>query len=530
MKAIVATIVLFLLSYFAILPLLGSGWFPMHDDTQVGRIISMGRALRNGQFPVRWVSDLGYGYGYPLFNFYGPLPYYVGGALYAAGFSGLVATKIMFGIGIVGAGLTMFLFVRTLFGNLAGLVAGVTYLYAPYHAVQIYVRGAVGEFWVLVFLPLILLGVSKRNVILGAIGLAGVILSHTILGYVTALAFILGLRRKTLNIYALGLGLSAFFWLPAMLEMGYTNVAGQIGSTAFWGDHFICFGQLWHSDWGFGGSIPGCIDGISFKLGKAHILLAVLGIGIAFLRLRSSRNRGILIAVLALLISSIYMMLPASGWIWRIVPNATFVQYPWRMLVYTILALSVFAGAFIGVARERVLRIFLAAAVVVVVIAVNGKLFAPQFEFAKDASSLETPVELRLRVSAISDEYLPPAVPRPRDFSEIPNDTIKRVANGTIETEIDTETYTKAQITVAEGETITINRAHFPGWRYYIEGKEITPNVARGLPTFELEPGSYLFESRFTDTPVRILGNTVSLISLFFIIYLFSRYEKKAHT
>jgi uncharacterized membrane protein len=59
--------------------LFADGFYPMHDDTQVSRVVVMGRALIHGQFPVRWVSDLGYGYGYPLFNFYGPLPYYVGG-------------------------------------------------------------------------------------------------------------------------------------------------------------------------------------------------------------------------------------------------------------------------------------------------------------------------------------------------------------------------------------------------------------------------------------------------------------------
>src|SRR3989344_5461144 len=98
---ILPIILLIILSWWAIRPLTTSGFFPMHDDTQVGRVVAMGKALRNGQFPVRWVSDLGYGYGYPIFNFYGPLPYYIGGVLYAAGLSGLVATKIMMGLGLV---------------------------------------------------------------------------------------------------------------------------------------------------------------------------------------------------------------------------------------------------------------------------------------------------------------------------------------------------------------------------------------------------------------------------------------------
>ena len=81
-RHVLPLLLLLIFSFWAVRSLLESGYFPMHDDTQVGRIIAMGRALRNGQFPVRWVSDLGYGYGYPIFNFYGPLPYYLGGGLH----------------------------------------------------------------------------------------------------------------------------------------------------------------------------------------------------------------------------------------------------------------------------------------------------------------------------------------------------------------------------------------------------------------------------------------------------------------
>lgn len=83
----------------------------MHDDTQIARVEVMKRALLQKQFPVRWVGDLGYGYGYPLFNFYGPLPYYVGGGLAVLGISSLVATKIMFALGILALGCSTYLLV-----------------------------------------------------------------------------------------------------------------------------------------------------------------------------------------------------------------------------------------------------------------------------------------------------------------------------------------------------------------------------------------------------------------------------------
>src|SRR5437870_2917084 len=89
------------LSIFSIFPLFHSGFFPMHDDTQVARVYEMGKALHDGMFPVRWVQDLGYGYGYPIFNFYSPLPYYIGGFLNLFGLDALLATKMTFIIGIL---------------------------------------------------------------------------------------------------------------------------------------------------------------------------------------------------------------------------------------------------------------------------------------------------------------------------------------------------------------------------------------------------------------------------------------------
>ena len=111
---------LLILSFWSWKPLLGSGFFPMHDDTQGARVVEMGRALRFGQFPVRWVSNLGYGYGYPIYNFYGPLPYYVGGFFYAAGVDGLIATKIMMWIGIILLGFTLYFSVTSVWGAASG--------------------------------------------------------------------------------------------------------------------------------------------------------------------------------------------------------------------------------------------------------------------------------------------------------------------------------------------------------------------------------------------------------------------------
>ena len=140
MKKLFIIVVIFL-AIPTILPLFHQGLFPVHDDTQVARVLTMGKALKDGLLPVRWVDFLGYNFGYPIFNFYAPLAYYIGGFFILFGFSALISTKIMMGLGMMLAGISMYLLASSIFSKKAGFLSAVLYLYAPYHAVDLYVRG-----------------------------------------------------------------------------------------------------------------------------------------------------------------------------------------------------------------------------------------------------------------------------------------------------------------------------------------------------------------------------------------------------
>src|SRR6266700_6248970 len=122
-KKFIPLIILLLLSYGAIASFFHPGFFPIHDDTQVQRVFEMKKSLADGMFPVRWVADLGYGYGYPIFNFYAPFAYYVGGLINLVGFNALIATKIAMACAIVLAGISMYFFAREFWGEAGGLIS-----------------------------------------------------------------------------------------------------------------------------------------------------------------------------------------------------------------------------------------------------------------------------------------------------------------------------------------------------------------------------------------------------------------------
>lgn len=539
------------IGYVTVRPLLGPGYFPMHDDTQVARVVEMGRAIREGQFPVRWVSDLGYGYGYPIFNFYGPLPYYVGGTLYALGVSGLAATKIMMGLGLVLAGLMMYLAIGNIAGISAGVLAAAFYMLAPYHAVQAYVRGAVGEYWALIFLPLILWGywnISIRKnfrsgLLLGAAGVTGLVISHTILGYAGMIFVVLGgvltigvnVRRqgeKQISYAAsalilLGLGLSAFFWLPAITEMKYTNVASQISVTSDFRDHFVCLPQLWNSAWGYGGSAKGCLDGLSFKVGKEHLLLALAAlIAMALGLVRNHKGKWLLGIGAGIFLLSVFFMMSVSQPVWDVLPLFAYVQYPWRFLAFAIFGISIAVSTLVYAIRQQWLRWIAVAICLGIVLFVETKRFVPQYMYDRPSTSFESAADIEYRVSKISDEYLPPAVPRPKSADQIVRDIIPPSVNYTVRIQQNTDTYKKFEFLVDKDSKVQVPVAYFPGWEYHVNEFTIVPPIVNGLPVLTVPSGLDVVQMQFTDTPVRRGGNILSLISLGVCLYIYDKRKK----
>jgi 4-amino-4-deoxy-L-arabinose transferase-like glycosyltransferase len=114
--------------------------------------------LSAGVFPARWMPDAAYGLGYPFFNFYASLPYYIAALFKLGGFGFIWAIKLTQLLGFVAAAASMYLLAKRLFKREASaILAALAYTYAPYHLVNVYVRGdALSEFYAFVFYPLIL--------------------------------------------------------------------------------------------------------------------------------------------------------------------------------------------------------------------------------------------------------------------------------------------------------------------------------------------------------------------------------------
>lgn len=455
-----------ILSLPAIWDIITPGYFPIHDDTQVVRTQQMYKALTSGQFPVRWVADLGYGYGYPIFNFYNPLPYYFGAGFMFFGFDALLATKLMMIVGVILAGISMFLFARTFFkgSDLSGrsdpfswpaFLTSILYLYAPYHGVQIYVRGAVAEYWAYSILPLVFYAIWKNKIVLGGIFLAALITSHnlTALMSIPFLAITILFRylvilksKKSKPILSfithysssiiLALGLSAFFWLPALVETNKTQVSAMVFEQFDPpSKHLVTLNQLWTSSWGYGGSSSGIDDGLSLQLGKIHLLGSLAAIVILlwtkqFLAKGQSAPGGnnlIIFSVISLLFS-IFMILPASRPMWDSFPIFSYIQFPWRFLTFASLFASILTAWSIwtvikNASLDKLLHkgswnYFPVIVFCFLLIVFSIKFFHPQFKYPTSATQLTSRERILWEVSGRSDEYLPIGFIRPTNLEQ----------------------------------------------------------------------------------------------------------------
>ena len=152
-KTFIISVVLVLLTLPTLLPYFNIKFFYTQDYIFIARLQQMSTVLFSGQFPVRWAPDLRY--GEPIFNFYAPLPYYIGALVHFLGFDFIWTAKILFMLSAVLSAAAMYILVNHLFGKKAGLLAAVLYTYAPYKAVDMYVRGALSETWAFIFFSFI---------------------------------------------------------------------------------------------------------------------------------------------------------------------------------------------------------------------------------------------------------------------------------------------------------------------------------------------------------------------------------------
>ena len=563
----------FLILIVAIIPtfysLLKQDYYVMHDDTQMIRQLEFEKCLKDGQIPCRWSPDLGYEYGYPLFNFYPPLPYIVGQFYRTLGFSFMNSVKLSAATQIILSTIFMYFLAKSLFGRIGGLFSAIFYAYVPYHALNIYVRGAYNEAWAAVFFPLIfyfsykLIKTSKtKNVIGLALAYSGLFLSHNPMLLTFTPFFIawtlfwliiekkitfskkiinqLPLFTKFLFSGLLSLSLTAFFVLPMIFETKYTQIQSMFQGYYHYSVHFVSLFQLFISNfWSDGASVPGPNDGLSFMVGYLHwtipLLIVIFSLYL-LIKKKPISNKIIISIFLSFLgLFSIFMAHNKSTFLWQIFTPVQKIQFPWRFLNNTAFLLSLSVGVLPYIFHKYINKktsIIISFLFIVVLFLLNFTYFKPLQSYSITDDQKFSGGNWTSQIASGIYDYLPKTANQPAKTAAIPYITKVDPKNSIINLSGQKKgtDWLFFNLFLNQDSKITISQLAFPEFQITDKGQKIDYQIEpeMGLMVLNLKAGEHQIYVKLKNTPIRTIANYISLFAwLGLILYSFKPLWKK---
>ncbi len=536
---------LFLLTMLAGLPLFQFKIMSGHDALEyLPRAVIFYEGLEARQLFPRWSPELSAGYGQPFFNFNPPLFYYLSTVFHFLGFSFIASQNLAIFTLLSLAGIGMYLLAGTFFGFQGGLVSALAYLFAPYLMVCLYVRHALADFASFAFLPFAFWSIylyikegQYRHLLIHAVSVSLILLSSNPIGFISipALAFFIiwlsGIGKsmrvllRGLGCLLLGIALAASFWLPALMERGFVQTPRLLEGYLSYTNHFVYIAQFFHSLWGYGLSQPGPNDGMAFSLGPVHLFF--IGVSLLLIWVNHSKRqklRSTVIFFLALIFLAGFFASTASRFLWDRIPLLQYLQFPWRTLSLVAVSTAFVCGYpfhFLKTSERRYVNLLMVVIITTIFITGFTKAHPETYlEINEIDYSPEAIASYGLAVTT-AREYEPIWVkerPQTRPKEQL---TILSGQARIITIPVSPTSY-EFHVTVMESVRLQVNTFYFPGWKLYLNGTQSTIRITdpEGLIAFSLEPGDYLVQLIFTNTPIRVLGTAISMMALSILLVI----------
>lgn len=549
---LLALLALLIATIPALQPLLRADFTCGYDNVfHLWRAVQVEALWAQGVFASRWAPDMAHGYGFPLFVFTSPGPSMVAALLHRSGLVWSLALNATFALGLVLGGLFMLLLGNELFGPAAGFAAAVAYVYAPFQAYDVYNRGSLWEAFAWAFPPLVLWGIQRWSVhkeriawVAGVLGLALMVMSHHLFAFLFAPLLALwvlvnALARRDWQVLwrgillgGLGLGLTAFFWVPPLLERGYVQTGRLLGTWVF--DYRYNFLSLRHVL-----ALPRVTDPFLVNDWPQKSLgLVPAGLGVLSLlgwHRKTPLQRWHTGLLIGMAVIFTLLTLPVSSAVWDKVPLLSYVQFPWRFLGPAALCTALLVGAGAAAVHQRVgtawkvpwAPLLMAA----VVVAANLGWFFPAHCAPPGDISIRGMLAWERATDTLGTtakgEYLPIWV---EDFPQHPA-LQDAYASGTIPNRLDATTLPPgsmlygasygavkdcSHLELTQAARLRVLRFYYPGWQVKIDGQDvaIVPEAGSGLITFDVPAGDHVIEVVFRETPQRLAADVVSLVAL----------------
>ncbi len=523
-------------------PLLHSG-FPLGHDLPAHLTYTylFDRALEGGQFPVRWTQGVRIGDSQPLFNFYQPGFYYLVQLVHLL-VPSLGSSMKLAVLGVWGCGAAAMFVSRARGGWMPAALGAVVFAGSPYLLLDINVRAAypefaaimcaVGALWAIAWL---FESPGPGRAALLACLLAGALVCHlpatlifapVLLGRAIVAALASTDRRGALawcgGAVLLGVGLSAFYVLPALGERHLIQMGALTRGYFDYQNHFVEPSQWLGYTWGFGASVAGPGDGMSFQVGVVQwgvIVAAGACAAAAARRRRLTPDDWDLVFWLGAIGVALFMTTAASRAVWTAVPQLSYLQFPWRFLMLVSVAAACLAANLLArLPRSHHRAMALTAAVLLQLVASDDQR-RPNRYLPRQAMDIDRPgwseTPEAYAAAFVEPGYYPAGGSKPPKVDPLEagrprwttTDGQSRVTpRAAADHKIELDVQTKA------GTDLVLASRLGPGWTVQVDGREVRPRLdpSRGYVRVRVPPGRYVVSAELQDTGLRRLADASS--------------------
>lgn len=506
------------------------------------------KQLSEGILYPRWLSGTNYGYGSPTFVFYPPLTYYIGSLIKATGLNIENTLIFSYSLALFLSGFNCYLFCRSRWGKIAGFCGALAYMSMPYLAFNLYWVSSLSVAYGIALIPLCWwltdkslaspkwkIGIALFWTVLALTHLPTLLLCGLVwLFYVLFLLPQYSWKNiaSTFFFSGIGLGIAAFFLIPAILEQKYVdidsmkNVIGDISNAVL------------------GAGLPLIPQKFDFQISHIffHQSLVVLALGlISFLCLRKQKEVfQSSIFWLIFLLALAFMMSSLSLPIWRSSSTLQKVQAPWRLLsIFSFASSALFANAVLGISNIKGKIKYVLSFILVCLLLFN---FSYNYKLSKKFPTFRNPgraslAHLETSKNALENPYseeildvgeyrpvLSSLEPAPDPLLAQPKVSVVE-GNANITTVKWGDYQRKFNINAATPATIKIRTYYYAAWHLYVDNQSHPlQHFSDGTMAFALQPGNYNnVELRYQKTPAFKLGLTVSFV--FVLVLLFSSFK-----
>jgi len=307
-----------------------------------------------------------------------------------------------------------------------------------------------------------------------------------------------------------------------LLERGYVHVETLLGGYFDYRQHFITLRELFLSNhWGYGSSALGPVDDLALSTGIIHWILGLGSVAIAALSLKKNRKIPLLILGFGVIeLAVLFLMHERSSFVWALIKPLSWLQFPWRFLSLSVFILS-FMSAFVISSLGK--ASYLAGILIICgLFVLHGSFFTPKTWLNVTDKDELTGAMWEKELTASIFDYLPIYAKLPPD-SKAPDLPEVVSGNAIFVTYKKGSNYQGGLVKVIDGATIRVPLYDFPGMEVQIDGKKVNhvhdncdgEKVCLGLITFDISEGDHKLLVILKNTPVRTIGNVLTLLSGF---------------